>query len=59
MTAEDLLAKYDVRVAGLALSLRGFLFRELKGITEIPDPGANMIAYVLKEALAAYKKTKT
>ncbi len=45
MTAADILAKYDEQVAGLAATVQEFLKKELKGIIEIPDPAANMIAY--------------
>ena len=45
MTIEDILSKYDEQLATLASTLRVFLLKELKEITEIPDPAANMIAY--------------
>ena len=45
MKFEDILSNYDVKVALLASQLRGFLIKELKDITEIPDPAAKMIAY--------------
>jgi hypothetical protein len=45
MTIEDILSKFDERTALLATQVRSFLLKELKGITEIPDPAAKMVAY--------------
>lgn len=45
MTVEDILSKYDEKVAGLAVLLRDFLLEELKGITELPDNSASIIGY--------------
>ena len=45
MTVEDILSRCDEKTASLALELRKFLLKELKGITEIPDNSANIIGY--------------
>jgi hypothetical protein len=45
MTFEDILSKYDEKVAGLAAALRIFLLKELKDITELPDNSASIIGY--------------
>ena len=45
MNVEDILSRYDEKVALLALQLREFLLAQLKGIVEIPDPSANLIGY--------------
>ncbi|HUR66227.1 MAG TPA: DUF1801 domain-containing protein [Chitinophagaceae bacterium] len=45
MKIEEILSNYDEPVASLALQVRNFLLKELKNITEIPDPAAKMIAY--------------
>jgi hypothetical protein len=44
-SAEDILLKYTDEVSGLGLALRSFLFKELKGIIEMPDVKANIIGY--------------
>lgn len=45
MTATDIIAKYDDRVAGLAMELRDFILTQLKGCMEIPDVSANLLGY--------------
>ena len=45
MTAEDILARYDEQVVQLATTLQQLLKKKLKGIMEIPDASAKMIAY--------------
>jgi len=45
MTIEDILSRFDEKVATLALQLRKFLLKELKGAVEIPDNSANIIGY--------------
>jgi len=44
-TVDAMLLKYDENVSILGLELRNFLLSELKGIIELPDISANMIAY--------------
>jgi len=45
MTADKILAQFPDSVAVTGSSLRQFLLRHLKGITEQPDPTANVIGY--------------
>jgi hypothetical protein len=45
MKTEDILSGYDGTVAGIATQLASFLKNQLKGVIEIPDPAAKMIAY--------------
>ena len=45
MSAEKILAHCPESVAATGSSLRQFLLRHLKGITEQPDPKANVIGY--------------
>jgi len=45
MTAAKILAQFPERVAATVSSLRQILLRHLKGITEQPDPKANVIGY--------------
>ena len=45
MTVEDILSRYDEKVALLASKLRNFLIKELPGIIELPDNSANLIGY--------------
>jgi hypothetical protein len=44
-TYEHILVKYDAPVRELALRLREFLLKQLKGVTEQADVPANMVAY--------------
>jgi hypothetical protein len=44
-TYEHILIKYDAPVRELALLLREFLLKQLKGVTEQADVPANMVAY--------------
>jgi hypothetical protein len=43
ITAEDILHKYEPAIATLGLQLREYLLTTLPGITEMPDPPANII----------------
>jgi len=45
MSPDKLLAQFPESVAATALRLRQFLVKHLKGITEQPDPKANVIGY--------------
>ena len=45
MTAEKVLAQFPHSVATTGSRLRQFLLKHLKGITEQPDPKANVIGY--------------
>ena len=45
MSADKILAQFPESVAATASRLRQFLLRHLKGITEQPDPKANVIGY--------------
>ena len=45
MTIEDILSRYDEKVAALALELRKFLLKEFKDCMEIPDNSAAIIGY--------------
>ena len=45
MTAEEILSRYEEKIAQLGLQLRVFLFSELKGINEEADATANIISF--------------
>jgi hypothetical protein len=45
MTAEEILSRYEEKLAQLGLQLRDFLFSELKGINEEVDATANIISF--------------
>jgi hypothetical protein len=45
MTADKILAQFPEGVVATGSSLRQFLLRQLKGITEQVDPKANLIGY--------------
>jgi|GEM_PF-1500318 len=45
MTAGKILAQFPESVAATGSGLRQFLLRQLKGVTEQPDPTANVIGY--------------
>ncbi len=45
ITAADILQKYEPAIATLGLQLREYLLSTLPGITEMPDPPANIIGY--------------
>ena len=45
MSADKILAQFPEGVAAMGSSLRQFLLGHLKGITEQPDPKANVIGY--------------
>ena len=45
MTAEEILSRYEEKIAQLGLQLRDFLFSELKGINEEVDATANIISF--------------
>ena len=45
MTVEDILSRFDEKIAGLASVLRKFLLSELKNIIELPDNSASIIGY--------------
>lgn len=45
MSADKILAQFPQNVAATGSSLRQFLLRRLKGITEQPDSKANVIGY--------------
>ncbi|MBC7873129.1 MAG: hypothetical protein H7Y01_03980 [Ferruginibacter sp.] len=45
MSVNDILARYDEKIALLASQLRKFILDELKDIREIPDDSANIIGY--------------
>jgi hypothetical protein len=45
MTTDKILAQFPERVAATGTRLRRFLLEHLKGITEQPDPKANVIGY--------------
>src|SRR2546423_3406307 len=45
MTADEILAQFPDTVATTGSRLRQFLLKHLKGITEQPDPKANVIGY--------------
>jgi len=45
MTAEEILSRYEEKIATLGLRLRDFLFSEIKGINEEVDATANIISF--------------
>ena len=45
MTVDDILSKFDERIAGQAVQLREYLLKEIKGVMEVPDNTANLIGY--------------
>jgi hypothetical protein len=45
MAAEEILSRYEEKIAQLGLQLRVFLFSELKGINEEVDATANIISF--------------
>ena len=45
MTAEEILSRYEEKIAQLGLQLRDFLFSELKDINEEVDATANIISF--------------
>ncbi len=45
MTADKIFAEFPESVAATGASLRQFLLGHLKGVTEQPDPKANVIGY--------------
>ena len=45
MTAEEILSRYEEKIATRGLRLRDFLFSELKGINEEVDATANIISF--------------
>ena len=45
MTAEEILSRYEEKIAQLGLQLRVFLFSELKDINEEVDASANIISF--------------
>ena len=45
MTAEEILSRYEEKIAQAALQLRDFLFSELKDINEEVDATANIISF--------------
>ena len=45
MTAEEILCRYEEKIATLGLTLREFLFSELKDINEEADATSNIIGY--------------
>src|SRR5258705_5151022 len=45
MTSEEILSRYEEKIAQLGLQLRDFLFSELKDINEEVDATANIISF--------------